>query len=225
MLKEYAASEPIKEGEGEEEITDYFNTNLVVMGYPDEEGNQTKQLWQFPLFNMGFVNKDLVDLPDDQVSNIMISPEESFIGNQESSFGLPDQFNKTAVIRYLKNLSPEQQARTPLFSSKDTFTLERNGIEIMQNVVRRVTEVQVLDAERIPLMNAVGEAIVDALTKISSYPGGNPAPPMNVTLDPSSDIQAVSDAISAFSEKDEEMRTLLDELAKEVKIFINNTEE
>lgn len=224
MLKEYKKSETIVDGEGK---TDYFNTNVLVTAYPDAEGNQTTELWEYPLFNDGFINKDLVDLPSDQVTNVMIAPDETFIGNQEKSLYGPSQASKTVIMRYFKNVTPEMKVKTPAYSYKENFIFERNGIEIMQNVIRRVTEVQQLDNARVPLLTDIVDAIIEAFQAVAGYQDPNIVNTpslMNLALTPDL-IQAISDATQEFSNKDEEMRTLLDELSQEVQTFINDTQE
>lgn len=226
MLKEYVKAEV---NLLEEEEVDLLNTNILLETYPDDKGVVNTIIRTMPFYNTGFINKDLVEAQDGTVANMILAPDTKYDANNISDYDDNTKLNKARVFKYYAEVSPELLERTPKFSIKESFMLERNGIEIMHNVIRRVTEVQALDAERVPLMNAVGEAVVDALNAVQKYKdlgGGDGVLPEPMTKYLSTgDIQAVSDAIAAFSDKDEEMRTVLDELASEVKIFINNTED
>lgn len=219
MLREYNKSQPIKIKDGEEEKIDVFNTEIILQDYPQENQKAIEKSVTLPYFNFGIINKDFAEISDSEIMNIIISPEVSLIGNQDSRLGSFLELNKSVVIKYYKNLTPEQILKILQFSVKDILTIERNNVNIIQNVLRTVEEARQLDAERIPLMTDIINSIIDVFNAVSKYSGGNPAPPMNTVLTPNL-IQNVSDAVQEFKNKDEEYRDLLSELTEEYKEFI-----
>lgn len=217
MIKDYDKAEVKLDDQGN---LDLINTNIVFEGAVDSAGVGTTILIPIPMFTTGFINEDLIELQDGTVGNLVLMPDESMNGVDKASYDINTSILKSLVLKSYTNVTPEFLEKMLKFSIKENLTLKRNGIEIMQNIVRRVTEVQELDAERVPLITGVVDAIVAAFNKVSSYTGSGP---MNVVLPPA-DIQAISDATQDFSNKDEEMRTLLDELSQEVQTFIHKIE-
>jgi hypothetical protein len=223
MIKDYDKAEVKLDDQGN---LDLINTNIVYEGAVDSAGADTTILIPIPMFTTGFINEDLVELQDGTIGNLVLMPDEPMNGVDKASYDINTSTLKSLVLKSYTNVTSEFLEKMPKFSIKENLTLKRNGVEIMQNVVRRVTEVQVLDAERVPLITGVVDAIVAAFQAVAGYQDPNvPNTPslMNLALTPDL-IQAISDATQEFSDKDEEMRTLLDELSQEVQTFINKTE-